>query len=153
MAVAVYRFSVAFRERLASCPLPIAVMDPQLVEGAEGLLRECAGGGGFGEWLSPAGLDAWLRADTVTSLAALRRDGRLGGLVGLSRVVVGGADRWSIPFLLVGPGDRGRGVGSGLVRRVLDEAADGGGMVVHAETSTMWPAAAFWDRVHARLAT
>lgn len=106
---------------------------------------------GLDTTLSPRGLAAAL-AEAAVVVVATDPAGRPCGIGGLRQTEVRGHRRWSIPFIVVRPDDRGRGVGMGLVRHLLEEADRLGAATVFAETSTSWPAAAaFWDRVSQRL--
>lgn len=85
---------------------------------------------------------------TVRAWAAVRHDDHVIGLIGLAEVIVGAGRRLSIPWLVVDPDERRRGVGTHLVRVALDSATAAGGEAVFVETLSGWPAAtAFWARI------
>lgn len=88
---------------------------------------------------------AWGSADDPCSEAAMP----LGG-IGLATARIANAARCSIPWLLVHPAHRRRGVATALVSRALGAAAEQAVEAVSVETLATWPAAGFWRTVAAR---
>lgn len=119
------------------------------------LVSACRGQGGFCHALSLKALGgaapvAHRRASTLLVEGA---DGDVVGAAGLSAVATAGGCRWSIPFLLVVPAARRRGVATALVRELLRASVAAGANEVSAETLASWiDAAAFWDRLARTLA-
>ncbi|MGI9176983.1 MAG: GNAT family N-acetyltransferase [Pirellulales bacterium] len=74
-----------------------------------------------------------------------------GGVAGLVCLIQSGEAerrRFSIPWLVVAPSLRRRGVGWQLVLHAIRAARSAGAIEVHAETRQDWPdAVAFWERV------
>ena len=58
-----------------------------------------------------------------------------------------GRARWSIGWLLVHPAARRQGLARALVATALNQARTAGAAEVFTETSSLWPAAAFWQAV------
>lgn len=106
-----------------------------------GLLGDLAGPG-------PRRVDAWLA--WPASVGAFSGRTPL-GCIGLSTIRGVGAPRCSIPWLLVHPAHRRRGVATALVRRASGAAAAQAVESVSVETLTTWPAAGFWRALAARL--
>ncbi len=103
----------------------------------EGLLAEVHGrpGRAVTTWLArhrsaAGGSAAWQAVGLVTLVESRGR---------------GGDARWSIGWLLVRPESRGQGVGRALVAAAVGHARESGAEAIWAETSTDWPAAAFWQ--------
>ena len=120
----------------------------------QAVVASCRGMEGFGYGLSPAGLVA--RSATphrsVRVWLAEESGGHAVAAAGLAQVVASRGDRWSIPFVLVSPSSRRRGLATALLRELLREAASTGAGFVRAETLTTWSdAAAFWSRLALRL--
>jgi len=91
---------------------------------------------------------------SVRAWAAIPAQGRLHGLIGLLQPTGASGERFSIPWLVVDPAERRRGVATRLVHEVLAAAGRAGAEVVCVETLATWPAAtAFWTRMAATAAT
>jgi len=106
--------------------------------------------------LSAKGLAADVRGRSgrmVRAWSAIRTDGAAQGLISLAEAAVRGKRRFSIPWLVVDPRDRRRGVGTALVRVALAAAAEAGAADVSVETLSTWTAAAaFWAQLARRTA-
>ena len=101
--------------------------------------------------LAAKGLAADVRGRSgrvVWAWAAVRADGTVQGVISLAVSTVGGHRRFSVPWLVVDPRDRRRGVGEALVRVALAAAEEAGATDVGVETLASWgPARAFWARI------
>jgi len=89
----------------------------------------------------------WVQvAETITGEAL--------GVASLAGTASGHGRRWTIPFLLVSPAARRRGVATGLVRTSLQVAASRGAETATVETLSAWvDAQSFWRKVSGRLAS
>ncbi len=135
---------------------PVEVAPADQAVAVTTVVAACRGTGGFGDSLSAAGLARHLTATDGrrSRVWACHADGVAVGVAGLLTVRARAHDRWSIPFLVVAPDVRGRGVGRALVRAALAHAAAEGAETVAIETLAAWPSAtAFWDRVAHHLAS
>jgi len=156
MPVIVLRLPAAAFVGLPVCRWPVVEMTACDLAGveAERLLAAAAGDPGGMPRLAAAGLAADARGRpgrTVRAWSAVRPDGTCSAVIALAEASVAGGRRFSIPWLVVDPRDRRRGVGAGMVREALAAAAAAGADHVSVETLTAWVAAhSFWTAIAAR---
>jgi ribosomal protein S18 acetylase RimI-like enzyme len=156
MPVIVLQIPTAAFTALPACPWPVAeVRADDLAAGETArLLAAAASVPGEFPALAAAGLAADIRGRqgrTVRAWAAVHPEGSLSAVIGLAEATVAATRRFSIPWLVVDPLDRRRGVGAGMVREALAAAATAGAVHVTVETLTTWDAAtAFWTAIVAR---
>lgn len=157
MPVTCHRLRVRDWDRLPGVP-DVDVVEAHgapLVGAVESLCRVCRGHGGLGASVSPAGLAASCRSNQGSGVTGWTVTGGHGGPLGaiaLAGRPVNATTRWSIPFLLVAPATRRKGIGLTLVRAALAAADSRGAPWVFAETLSTWEAASgFWRAVVRRL--
>lgn len=130
---------------------------PPDVDVAAAVAMACRTDAGSGYRISAAGLRGWLEphpsAPACCELWLARHQaGEPVGAACLSRTRNRAGTRWSIPFLLVVPAARRRGVATTLLREVLRSAEEAGAGHVEVETSTDWiPAVHFWRSIALKL--
>jgi ribosomal protein S18 acetylase RimI-like enzyme len=158
MTVLVHRLLTALSGDLADgrlCVVELSAADLEVDVVARLLASVSAYDDGFPP-LSAKGLaaDARGRSGRVVRVwSAVRTDGAAQGLISLAEAAVSGKRRFSIPWLVVDPRDRRRGVATGLVRVALAAAAEAGATDVSVETLATWrAAAAFWAQLARRTA-
>jgi len=158
MTVIVHRVPAASSGGLAEglgCVVELSAADLEADAVARLLASVSAVADGFPP-LSAKGLagDARGRSGRVVRVwSAVRTDGAAQGLISLAEAAVSGKRRFSIPWLVVDPRDRRRGVGTALVRVALAAASEAGATDVSVETLSTWTAAAaFWAQLARRTA-
>ena len=153
MTVLVHRIPAAAYDVLEACPGRVSPLEPSdLASGAVARLLSLmpSDGHGFAPFaLQGSSVDCRDGSGRTThAWAALRSDDAFVAVIGLRQVVVEGDARFSIPWLLVDPAERRRGVATGLVRTALAAAAEAGGTHVAVETLARWSASsAFWAQI------
>lgn len=103
-------------------------------------------GGFLGEFASRAGREVavWLADERQPGPTDDRDPPRTVGLVAVARTRGG----WSIPWLIVHPAARRRGMGRRLVARAVAHARSLGAATITADSLASWPeAVAFWQAV------
>ena len=158
MTVIVHRVPATTSGGLAERPVCVVELSAADLE-ADGVARLLASVSAYADGfppLSAKGLaaDARGRSGRVVRVwSAVRTDGAAQGLISLAEAAVSGKRRCSIPWLVVDPRDRRRGVATGLVRVALAAAAEAGATDVSVETLATWrAAAAFWAQLARRTA-
>ena len=156
MTVIVHRVPATTSGGLADGPVCVVELSAADLE-ANGVTRLLASVSAYADGfppLSAKGLaaDARGRSGRVVRVwSAVRTDGAVQGLISLAEAAVSGKQRFSIPWLVVDPRERRRGVGTGLVRVALAAAAEAGAADVSVETLSTWTAAAaFWAHLARR---
>ena len=153
MTVIVHRFLAHRSGRLTDRAVQVTVVSAADLE-SDGIASLLAAASleddGFPP-LAAKGLAADVRGRSgrvVWAWAAVRADGTVQGVISLAVSTVGGNRRFSVPWLVVDPRDRRRGVGEALVRVALAAAEEAGATDVGVETLASWgPARAFWARI------
>ncbi len=153
MTVIVHRFPAHRSGRLTDRAVQVMVVSAADLE-SDGIASLLAAASleddGFPP-LAAKGLAADVRGRSgrvVRAWAAVRADGTVQGVISLAVSTVGGHRRFSVPWLVVDPRDRRRGVGEALVRVALAAAEEAGATDVGVETLSSWgPARAFWARI------
>jgi GNAT superfamily N-acetyltransferase len=156
MPVTVLRIPAAAFVALPACRWPVVEMAARDLASGDiaRLLAAAASGPGGVPPLAASGLAADVRGRedrTVRAWAAVRPEGSAAGVIALADATVAGDRRFSIPWLVVDPLARRRGIGAGLVRHAIATAAAAGAVCVSVETLTTWATArAFWEAIVAR---
>lgn len=153
MTVIVHRFPANTAGRLSNRAVRVTVVSVADLEsdGLASLLAAASVDTDGPPPLSAKGLAADVRGRSgrvVRAWAAVRTDGTFQGVISLAVSTLGRHQRFSLPWLVVDPRDRRRGVGEALVRVALAAADEAGATDVGVETLASWrPARAFWARI------
>ena len=158
MTVIVHRVPATTSGGLAERPICVVELLAAHVQ-ADGVARLLASVSAYADdfpRFSVKGLAADARGRSgrlVRVWSAVCTDGAVQGLISLAEAAVSGKQRFSIPWLVVDPRHRRRGVGRALVRVALAAAAQAGAADVSVETLSTWTAAAaFWAQLARRTA-